>query len=246
MPALRTLLAAVATVVAAVLTPVAAAAAPAPPTPHAAEHVCPQQPKPGEVTCFALQRTDVKGAAGVHANAAPAGYGPSDLDSAYNLPSETAGDGRTVAIVDAYDYPDAEQDLAIYRQQYGLPPCTTANGCFRRVDQRGGTDYPAPNSSWQHEEALDLDMVSAVCPKCHIVLVEADDPQVPNMGAAVNQAVAMGAKYVSNSYGANEDPSELAIDSAYYDHPGVVMTVSSGDYGYGVEFPASSPHVSLT
>ena len=244
MPALRTLLAVVATAAAAVLTPVAAVAAtPAPPAPRPAEHVCPEQPRPGEVTCFALQRTDIKGAAGAHLGAPPAGYGPGDLDSAYNLPSATSGGGQTVAIVDAFDYPNAEAELAVYRQQYGLPACTTANGCFQRVDQRGGTQYPAPNSSWQHEEALDLDMVSAVCPQCHIVLVEADDPQVPNMGAAVNQAVAMGAKYVSNSYGANEDPSELAIDSAYYDHPGVVMTVSAGDYGYGVEFPASSPHV---
>ena len=243
MPAIRTLLAVVATAVAAAVTPIVAVAAPTPVTPHAAEHVCPQQPRPGEVTCFALQRTDVKAAKGAHANAAPAGYGPSDLDSAYNLPSETAGDSQTVAVVDAYDYPTAEQELAIYRQQYGLPACTTANGCFQRVDQRGGADYPPPNTSWQREEALDLDMVSAVCPKCHLILVEADDPQVPNMGAAVNQAVAMGAKFVSNSYGASEDPSELQIDGAYYDHPGVVMTVSSGDYGYGVEFPASSPHV---
>ncbi len=130
----------------------------------------------------------------------PAGYGPADLHSAYNLPAN-GGAGQTVAIVDAFDDPNAEADLAVYRAQFGLPACTTANGCFRKVDQRGGTDYPPPNAGWAGEISLDLDMVSAVAPHAHILLVEADDNSIDNLGAAVDQAVALGAKYVSNSYG---------------------------------------------
>ena len=167
LPALRTLLAVVATAVAAALTPVAAAAtAPAPPTPHAAEHVCPQKPRPGEVTCFALQRTDVKGAAGVHANAAPAGYGPSDLVSAYNLPSGTAGAGQTVAIVDAYDDPNAEADLAVYRA--AVRPAGLHHGqrlLHARSTRAAAPTTRPPNAGWAEEISLDLDMVSRRLPQ---------------------------------------------------------------------------------
>ncbi|HVV24891.1 MAG TPA: hypothetical protein VHF06_36005, partial [Pseudonocardiaceae bacterium] len=210
---------------------------------HPTRRVCPEATKPGYAECDAVQRTDVKGAAGVHPNSTPAGYGPADLQSAYNLPSATAGGGATVGIVDAFDYPNAEADLAVYRAQYGLPACTTDNGCFKRVDQRGGTSYPSQDPGWQVEESLDLDMVSAVCPNCHIILVESDDNSLDNLGAAVNEAVTLGAKYVSNSYGGGEDPSELAADTAYYDHPGVVVTASTGDEGYGPQYPAASPDV---
>ncbi|MEV8609374.1 carboxypeptidase regulatory-like domain-containing protein [Amycolatopsis sp. NPDC051373] len=234
------LLAVVAFTVVPALAQAAPAAAVAPVAPVVGRKACPEQPKPGEVTCFALFRGD---AHGMQRAAAPQGYGPADLAGAYELPTATGGDGMTVAIVDAYDTPDAEAEMGVYRAQFGLPPCTVANGCFTRVDQRGGQDFPAGNTGWQQETMLDLDMVSAVCPRCHILLVEAGDSLVPNMGAAVNQAVAMGAKFVSNSYGADEDPAELDLDEAYYDHPGVVVTASSGDYGYGPQFPAASPHV---
>src|SRR5947207_10726292 len=103
----------------------------------------------------------------------PSGYGPADLQSAYALPSSTAGSGQTVAIVDAFDDPTAESDLSQYRSFYGLPPCTSANGCFRKVNQTGGTLYPAPSPDWDIEISLDLDMVSAACPSCHILLVHA-------------------------------------------------------------------------
>jgi N-acetylneuraminic acid mutarotase len=131
----------------------------------------------------------------------------------------------------------------VYRAQYGLPACTTANGCFRKVAQDGSTNYPPADSSWASEESLDVDMVSAICPNCHILLVEANDSSIENLGTAVNEAVALGAKYVSNSYGGSEDPSETAADNAYYNHPGVAMTVSSGDYGYGAYYPAASQYV---
>ncbi|MFH8473969.1 carboxypeptidase regulatory-like domain-containing protein [Streptomyces sp. NPDC018000] len=208
---------------------------------HPTNQVCAKPSKAGEMSCLAMVRTDVVAAKVLQADAAPVGFGPADLRSAYNLPD--AGSTETVAIVDAYDNPNAEADMAVYRQQYGLPPCTTANGCFKKIDQRGGTDYPSPDPGWAAEIALDIDMVSAVCPSCKILLVEADDNDMENLGAAVNQAVAQGAKYVSNSYGGREGSDQSQFDEAYFNHPGVAITVSSGDYGYGVSYPASSPYV---
>src|ERR671939_763487 len=122
----------------------------------------------GYARCFSLVR-------GNSTAAGPSGYGPADLQSAYKLPSSTAGSGQTVAIVDAFDDPTAESDLAQYRSSYGLSACTTANGCFRKVNQNGGTlPMPAPSPDWALEISLDLDMVSAVCPNCHILLVESN------------------------------------------------------------------------
>jgi N-acetylneuraminic acid mutarotase len=86
-------------------------------------------------------------------------------------------------------------------------------------------------------------MVSAVCPNCKILLVEANDNSTDNLGAAVNQAVAQGAKFVSNSYGGSESSSDAQSDALYYDHPGVAITASTGDDGYGVSYPAASPYV---
>jgi len=169
---------------------------------------------------------------------APSGFNPSDLQSAYNLPSSTAGSGQTVAIVDAYNDPNAESDLAVYRSQFGLAACTTANGCFKKVNQSGGTSYPSGNTGWAEEISLDLDMVSAVCPNCHILLVEATSASFANLGTAVNTAVSLGANTVSNSYGGSESSSESSYAS-YYNHSGVVITASSGDGGYGVEVPAA-------
>ncbi|MEW2619222.1 carboxypeptidase regulatory-like domain-containing protein [Streptomyces sp. NPDC048106] len=198
-----------------------------------------------------MRRTDVVGRKGVLADtAAPSGWGAADLRSAYNLPSDGGG-GRTVAVVVAYDDPTAESDLAVYRAQYGLPACTTGNGCLRKIDQRGGTDYPEADPGWAAETSLDLDMVSAAAPDAHILLVEADTDEFENIFAAVDQAVAQGAQYVSNSYGSSydstpgsgEDPAQTAEFDAHYDHPGVAMVASSGDYGYGVTYPAASQHV---
>ncbi len=206
--------------------------------------------KKGQFTCFALRRTDVKGTKGLVPNATPAGFGPTDLAGAYSLPAG-GGAGATVAIVDAYDDPNAESDLSLYRAQYGLPACTTANGCFSKVDQTGGTAYPTPNADWSGEISLDLDMVSAVAPAAHILLVEANSPADPDLGAAVDEAVTLGAQYVSNSYGSDysatpgsgEDPSELTTLDAYYNHPGVAVVASSGDGAYGVSYPAASQYV---
>ncbi|WP_329462118.1 putative Ig domain-containing protein [Streptomyces sp. NBC_01431] len=206
------------------------------------QRLCAQPAKAGMMSCLALARTDVQHHLGISPAAAPSGYGPTDLQSAYAL-SASAGSGATVAIVDAQDDPNAESDLATYRSQYGLPACTTANGCFKKVDQNGGTSYPTADSGWAGEISLDVDMVSAVCPQCHILLVEATSATMDDLGTAVNRAVTMGAKYVSNSYGGSEDSTDPTSDSSYFNHPGVAITVSSGDSGYGVEYPAASQYV---
>ena len=168
------------------------------------------------------------------------GFHPADLQSAYGLTGQ--GGSGTVAIVDAYDDPTAEADLAVYRAAFGLPACTTLNGCFRKVDQRGqSAAYPGANGAWSQEAALDLDMVSAACPRCSIVLVEADSALLDDLGASVDTAVRLGASAVSNSYYALEW-SNQAVEDAHYRHDGVAITASSGDRGYA-SYPAASPYV---
>jgi subtilase family serine protease len=196
----------------------------------------------GGAVCFAVVRTDI---AAVHANAikpdqTPGGYGPSSLRSAYNLVSAAAsnGGGQTVAVIENADDPNLESDLGTYRSQFGLPACTTANGCFRKVNQSGQQgSYPPGNTGWGTEASLDIDMVSAICPKCHIIVVEAGD-----LDAAQNTAVSLGAHYISNSWGTGDGSGNAGADGDY-NHPGVVEVASSGDGGYGVSYPASSSHV---
>ena len=209
-------------------------------------HACSAGQAPGWAQCLALVRTDVPSFQGLALEATPAGYGPAELQSAYNLAlaSAAAGQGETVAVVDAYDDPDAASDLAIYRAHYGLPPCGT--GCFGKVNQEGqASPLPAASGStgWATEESLDVDMVSAICPNCHILLVEADDSSLASLGQAVDAAVSLGARFVSNSYSSSEFSAETADDAAYYDHPGVAVTAAAGDSGYGVGYPAASPYV---
>lgn len=210
---------------------------------------------PGYARCFDWIRTDIGGGNpnGYHGRFArpgqaaapnlvigsPSGYGPPDLQSAYALAAASAsnGKGMTVGIVDSNDDPNAESDLGVYRSQYGLPPCTTANGCFRKVDQTGGTNYPTPDPGWATEISLDLDMVSAICPNCHILLVEAQLPVTTDLETAENTAAHLGANVISNSYGGSESQ---ASDPAYA-HSGIVITASTGDSGYsgGVMAPSS-------
>ncbi|MGH9095191.1 MAG: S53 family peptidase [Acidimicrobiales bacterium] len=178
------------------------------------------------------------------ATSGPSGYGPKDIQSAYGLAAAAASSGstQTVAIVDAYDDPSAAADMAHYRSTYGLPACGT--GCFTKVNQTGRQgSYPSNDVGWGVEISLDLDMVSATCPKCHILLVEARSPTTANLGTGVNTAVRLGANAVSNSYGGNESATDPQTDAKYYTHPGVAVTASSGDSGYGVSYPAASPHV---
>jgi subtilase family serine protease len=177
------------------------------------------------------------------AAAAPtAGYGPADLRSAYALPS-SGGSGQTVAIVDAFGDTTAEADMNTYRSNYGLPACTTANGCFKKVNQSGVQgSYPSNDTGWALETQLDLQMVSAICPGCKILLVEATSNTNANLYAAEDTAARLGANAISNSYGGGEASSETA-DDAHFNHPGTAITVSSGDSGFGVEYPAASRYV---
>ncbi len=173
----------------------------------------------------------------------PSGYSPATLRSAYAV-TATGSSSTIVAIVDAYGYTNAESDLGVYRSQFGLPSCTTANGCFKKLNQNGVQgSYPAQNTGWAQESALDLDMASAMCPNCKIYLVEATSASYANLATAENTAAAQGAHAISNSYGGAESGTTSYEPS--YNHPGVAITVSSGDNGYaaGPQFPATSPHV---
>ncbi|MEV7432659.1 S53 family peptidase [Streptomyces griseoviridis] len=214
---------------------------------HPGELACDSYRVTGGLTAFQKQQAARTGITPKAADAStPSGYGPSNLQSAYGLTSAAAanGAGETIAIVDAYDDPKAEADLASYRSYYGLTACTTANGCFKKVSQTGSTtSLPTADSGWAEEISLDLDMASAICPKCNILLVEATSATMANLGTAVNRAVTLGAKYVSNSYGGSESSSDTSYDTSYFNHPGVAITVSAGDEGYGAEYPAASRYV---
>ncbi|HWD07455.1 MAG TPA: peptidase S8 [Actinomycetota bacterium] len=178
------------------------------------------------------------------------GYAPADLSSAYGFPLVTGStwnwNGQTVAIVDAYQNPNVASDLAAYRAQFNLPPCTVANGCFTELNENGGavtSSSPGGNTGWGQEIDLDVDMVSATCPDCKILLEAASSASFNDLGTAVNTAAARGANAISNSYGGNEFSGETTAASEYYNHPGIAITASSGDGGYGVEFPAASNDV---
>ncbi len=220
------------------------------------KYVCSAPVQPGQATCLAQRRTDSSAtqesptrSGGVSPTTATTSattlgdagaYSPAFLQSAYNAPSSSNGVGQTVAIVDAYDDPNAASDLSSYRTFFGESACTTASGCLRKVNETGGTKLPASSSSWSQEISLDLDMVSAICPNCHILLVEANSSNFSDLGTAVNEAVKLGANVVSNSYGGPEFSSEGTVNAEYYSHPGVAITVAAGDSGYGAEYPASS------
>ncbi len=180
---------------------------------------------PEEEASPALSGTGVKG-----------GFSPEDLRSAYDLASVSAGSGETVAIVDAYNDPKAESDMGVYRSEEKVPPCTSADGCFTQVDL---SEHPESNRKWATEVSLDLDMVSAICPNCHILLVEAKSTESRDLAAAENKAVALGATEISDSFAEGEAPAEAAA----YDHPGIPIAAAGGDSDYGVVSPASYPGV---
>jgi|SRR5829696_10131243 len=222
------------------------------------ERVCHRPADPDKASCHALRRTDTGRAAHPKATVSyTSGYTPSELQSAYSLgtlETQAGGSGKTIAIVDAYDNPNALQDLKVYRQQFGLAGGATVTKMnqggqiVETLDTATGNitngpgAAPSPNTSWGQEIALDLDMASAICPKCHILLVEANSSSLADLGAAVNKAANQGVNSISNSYGAKEFFFEGSYES-YYNHPGIAITVSSGDSGYGVQFPAASQYV---
>ncbi|GAB3764243.1 subtilase family serine protease [Nocardioides ginsengisegetis] len=207
-----------------------------------AVRVCTATLGTGEANCHAKVLVDSKGAYPASTSPPASGLDPAELKEAYKLTGLTSG-GRTVAIVDAFGYPNLERDLATYRSQFGLPPCTRANGCLRIIDQTGGTALPRLDVGWAQEQALDVDAVSAACPDCKILVVQARTNSFANLGAAVVTASNQpGVVAISNSYGGGDAAD--ATYGAYYNHPGIAVTASTGDSGYrGGSYPASSSYV---
>jgi len=172
---------------------------------------------------------------------------PAWLQQAYDLTylSQTAGGTDRVAIVDAYDDPTAEADLGVFRSAYGLPACTTANGCFSEAYAGAGTGTPRYDQQWAVEESLDLDAVSSLCPNCKILLVEARSSSEPDLAAAVSKAESLGANQISNSWSAVA-PSPIA-GTYSFGPSGPAVIAATGDTGYlGVgedAYPAAFPGV---
>jgi subtilase family serine protease len=223
------------------------AVASADPSPAAIQHrnvpACPAPPA-GYAHCHAVlhQAVTADGAPAPNA-ASPTGLSPGTIKAAYNFgTSNTAGAGKTIAIVDAYDAPNIESDLSVFSNQFGLPACTTANGCFKKVNQSGGTNYPRVDSGWALEIALDVEWAHAVAPGAKILLVEASSASFTNLLIAEDYAKTHGAQYVSNSWGAPEFSSETSYD-AHFSQSGVTFFVSSGDNGTPAEYPSSSHNV---
>ncbi len=208
----------------------------------ASKDVCPAaSTKAGVARCLSKVRLNKRGEA-YQAAGPSSGLGATVLQIAYNVQTG-GGSGVTVAIVDAYDNPNVESDLAVYRAQYGLPACTTANGCFSKVGQTGTSSLPAADTTgWSIEMALDVDMASAACPSCKILVVETNSESMADLGAGVDTAVTLGAKAVSNSYGGAEDATVSSAESDYT-HAGVSIMASSGDSLYGASYPATGAGV---
>ncbi len=172
----------------------------------------------------------------------PTGLSPATIKSAYDFPTSlSAGAGKTIAIVDAYNDPTAESDLGVFSTYYGLPACTTANGCFTKVNQTGGTKYPRANAGWALEISLDVQWAHAIAPGAKILLVEASSSSFANLMAAEDYAKTH-AEYVSNSWGGSEFSGESDYDS-HFAQSGVSFFVSSGDSGLPAQYPSSSPNV---
>lgn len=201
-----------------------------------------------EVRCHARVETDAKGAP--QAATLPAGLGPRQFHAAY-ASATSASTKQIIAIVDAYDHPNAYSDLVTYSQTFGIPVLPQCSGsiassnvpCFQKINQRGSTSsFPQTNAGWALEIAMDIEAAHAMCQNCSILLVEADSASFANLMNAFDQAITKGATVVSNSYGASEFSGQTAYDF-HFNRPGVGITVSSGDAGYGAEYPAASRYV---
>ncbi|HTU82626.1 MAG TPA: hypothetical protein VMF61_10885 [Candidatus Acidoferrales bacterium] len=188
--------------------------------------ICPQPTRPNEMECDALVRTDLPA---MQPDGTPYGYSAHDLQAAYKLPI-SRGKGHVVAIIDAYGYPHASSDLAVYRKQYHLPPCNLTNGCLRILDERGGHNLPPPNNlGWDYEQAIDLDMVSAACPNCKLILFQASSDQISDLYQANYTAAKLGVDVTSNSYSG----VETAAQYNEFFPAGHTYVGSAGDYGGG-------------
>ena len=232
-----------ATSVAAVVGAGTAQASPAPDRGRHAVRVCATPAASAVAACQAKVMVSNRTGAVPNSSAPPPGaLTPSQLRDAYKLVG-TASGGRTVAVVDAYGYPNLERDLGVYRSRFGLSACTRANGCLRITDQNGGNSLPRFNAGWAGETALDVDAVSATCPDCKILVVQARSANVLDLGQGVRTAAGIaGVVAISNSYGAGDLPDSTY--GSYFNNPGKAVTASTGDNGYqGGSFPSSSAYV---
>ena len=219
-----------------------AIAAPRPATKTAvhAKRVCAAPKVAGVAACLAMVRTNASGKPLV-SPALPTGYGPAQFHTGYNLPT-TAGSAQTIAIVDAYNQPNIVNDLKVYDSTYGLPKfkkckTKTQKSCFAVLNQSGKKKpLPANNTGWGLEISLDVETAHEICQNCRINLYEANSASFANLEAAVNTAAAQGANAISNSYGSFG--SDCGPTSAY-NHPGIAVTVSAGDDGFGISCPAT-------
>ena len=174
-------------------------------------------------------------------SAAVSGYSPALIRSGYGITSITnKGAGQVIAIVDAYDNPDAATDLNTFNMQFSIASCTTASGCFK-VIYATGTKPPA-NSSWAGESSLDIEWSHAIAPKAKIILVEAASASTAALLKAVDVAVQNGATVVSMSWSGGETASEINNDT-HFNVPHVIFCAASGDGGHGTGYPAASPYV---
>ncbi len=216
-----------------------------PPFAGSAAPVCPGPAATGSARCHAWVLQPAKG----HGHqpppppsTPPSGLSPSTIKSVYSFPTSTsAGAGMTIAIVDAYDDPNAESDLGVFSSQFGLPPCTTANGCFTKVNQSGGKKYPRANAGWALEISLDVQWAHAIAPGAKILLVEARSANFSDLTTAESYANSH-AQYVSNSWGGSEFSGETSYD-AYFGPAGVSTFVAAGDAGLPAEYPSASNKV---
>jgi subtilase family serine protease len=217
---------------------------------HWFAHSCAQAPA-GQAACGAQVVTNSSGVPLATGTPVSGSYGPPQLLTAYGLPNpQTAfASAPTVAIVDAYDDPNIASDVANFDSEYNLPALNTYSSSstpspwLRKVNQSGGTSPPAGNSGWALEISLDVETVHEICQYCNILLVEASSNSFANLGAAENEAFTLGASIATNSWGGGDSSSDTALDTLYFTHPGHVITASTGDSGYGVEYPASSQDV---
>ncbi|HEX3451928.1 MAG TPA: hypothetical protein VHS26_01400, partial [Solirubrobacteraceae bacterium] len=158
---------------------------------------------------------------------------PSDVRGAYGLSAATPPTPQTIALVDAYDAPTIASDLEAFSARFDLPACSEANGCFRKVNQRGARSPLPPSGGaeergWAQETATDVEVAHGVCPACRILLVEAESNANSSLYAAELTAASLGANEISNSWG-GEEPS---VENSAFNHPGIVITASAGDDGY--------------
>jgi subtilase family serine protease len=173
------------------------------------------------------------------ADVTPGGISPAQIRQAYGFPVNQLGAGETIAIIDAGDDPNIEADLNVFSAQYGLPACTTANGCFTKLFSDGS--QPAPDASWAIETSLDVEWAHAIAPLAKIMLIESADAF--SLYQAVSFAIQQKPSVISLSWGGGEFNGENFYDSFYFENSPVPIFAAAGDSGEGVWYPAASPYV---